>query len=88
MRISVLGSLDAELKGIPILPTAAKPRQILALLAIYANQVLPVSALMQEIWGDAPPRSALTTLQTYILQLGAAWRRRWTESPAAPRNCC
>lgn len=69
MRIFVLGSLDAELKGVPILPTAAKPRQILTLLAIYANQVLPVSALMEEIWGDAPPRSALTTLQTYILQL-------------------
>ncbi|MET7656632.1 MULTISPECIES: AfsR/SARP family transcriptional regulator [unclassified Streptomyces] len=69
MRIFVLGSLDAELRGIPILPTAAKPRQILTLLAIYANQVLPVSALMEEIWGDNPPRSALTTLQTYILQL-------------------
>ncbi|MFF2848489.1 BTAD domain-containing putative transcriptional regulator [Streptomyces sp. NPDC058001] len=69
MRIFVLGSLDAELRGVPILPTAAKPRQILTLLAIYANQVLPVSALMEEIWGDAPPRSALTTLQTYILQL-------------------
>jgi len=69
MRISVLGSLDAELNGVPILPTAAKPRQMLALLAIYANQVLPVPTLMEEIWGDAPPRSALTTLQTYILQL-------------------
>ena len=69
MRIRVLGSLDAELNGVSILPTAAKPRQILTLLAIYANQVLPVSALMEEIWGDAPPCSALTTLQTYILQL-------------------
>ncbi len=69
MQIRLLGSLHAELNGVPILPTAGKPRQILALLAIHANQVVPVSSLMEEIWGADPPRSALTTLQTYILQL-------------------
>ncbi|MER6347566.1 AfsR/SARP family transcriptional regulator [Streptomyces sp. NPDC001595] len=75
MQIQVLGSFDAELRGVSILPTAGKPRQILALLAIHANQVLPVSALMEEIWGDVPPRSALTTLQTYILQLRRCMER-------------
>ncbi|MEU4996471.1 AfsR/SARP family transcriptional regulator [Streptomyces sp. NPDC086554] len=69
MEIRVLGSFEAELNGVSMLPTASKPRQILALLALYSNQVLPVSALMEEIWTAEPPRSALTTLQTYILQL-------------------
>ncbi|MBY8886390.1 AfsR/SARP family transcriptional regulator [Streptomyces sp. PTM05] len=74
MDIKVLGPLSAETGGVSIVPTAGKPRQILALLAVYANQVLPVPTLMEEIWGSEMPRSALTTLQTYILQL----RRRLT----------
>jgi SARP family transcriptional regulator, regulator of embCAB operon len=69
MEIKALGALTAEVRGQSVVPTAAKPRQILALLAVHANQVLPVPTLMEEIWGHDLPRSALTTLQTYILQL-------------------
>ncbi|MFJ8649645.1 BTAD domain-containing putative transcriptional regulator [Streptomyces sp. NPDC093546] len=59
-----------------IVPTAGKPRQILALLAIRAGRVVQVETLMAELWGNAIPRSAATTLQTYILQL----RRKLTEA--------
>nr|WP_206327185.1 AfsR/SARP family transcriptional regulator [Streptomyces sp. S3(2020)] len=55
--------------GISITPTAPKPRQVLALLALHADRVVPVSALIEELWGTTPPRSARTTLQTYVLQL-------------------
>ncbi len=57
--------------GGSIVPSAGgKPRQILALLALYpGGRVMPVPTLMEEIWSTAPPQSALTTLQTYILQL-------------------
>ncbi|AZQ74563.1 MULTISPECIES: AfsR/SARP family transcriptional regulator [Streptomyces] len=74
MEISLLGPLTAEVRGASVVPTAAKPRQILALLGIHANRVLPVRTLMEEIWGAEPPHSALATLHTYILQL----RRRLT----------
>ncbi|MDX2596050.1 MULTISPECIES: AfsR/SARP family transcriptional regulator [Streptomyces] len=69
MEIKVLGPLMAETGGTSIVPSAGKPRQILALLSVYTNQVVPVPTLMEEIWGGDMPRSALTTLQTYILQL-------------------
>ncbi|MCX4554452.1 AfsR/SARP family transcriptional regulator (plasmid) [Streptomyces sp. NBC_01387] len=69
MRIQVLGPLSAEVNGESIVPTAGKPRQILSLLALYPGRVMPVATLMEEIWGSEPPQSALTTLQTYILQL-------------------
>ncbi|MEV3915015.1 AfsR/SARP family transcriptional regulator [Streptomyces canus] len=69
MRIQVLGPLNAEVNGVSIVPTAGKPRQILSLLALYPGRVIPVKTLMEEIWGMEPPQSALTTLQTYILQL-------------------
>lgn len=69
VEIQVLGPLSAEVNGGTVVPTAAKPRQILSLLALYPGRVMPVSMLMEEIWGTQPPQSALTTLQTYILQL-------------------
>lgn len=69
MDIDILGTLDARENGASIAPTAPKPRQVLALLALYADQVVPVAALIEELWGDNPPRSARTTLQTYVLQL-------------------
>ncbi|MFE0464056.1 BTAD domain-containing putative transcriptional regulator [Kitasatospora sp. NPDC058965] len=69
MEINVLGPLSAHAAGGSIVPSAGKPRQVLALLALYANQVVPVPTLMEELWGADMPRSGLTTLQTYILHL-------------------
>ncbi|MFD9336905.1 BTAD domain-containing putative transcriptional regulator [Streptomyces sp. NPDC060028] len=71
MDITVLGALAVRVNGVSITPTAPKPRQVLALLALHADQVVPVSALTEELWAGKPPRSARTTLQTYVLQLRA-----------------
>lgn len=69
MEVNVLGPVTAHVNGRSIRPTAAKPRQILALLALHPRQVVSASTLIEELWADRPPRSARTTLQTYILQL-------------------
>ncbi|MBT3154615.1 AfsR/SARP family transcriptional regulator [Streptomyces sp. CHD11] len=69
MDIEVLGALSVREHGISITPTAPKPRQVLALLALHADRVVQVSSLIEELWDDEPPRSARTTLQTYVLQL-------------------
>ncbi|CAL9564338.1 Transcriptional regulatory protein EmbR [Streptomyces sp. enrichment culture] len=76
MEFGVLGPLEARMHDTSVVPTAGKPRQILALLAIRAGRVVQVETLMAELWGNAIPRSAATTLQTYILQL----RRKLTEA--------
>jgi DNA-binding SARP family transcriptional activator len=69
MEVKVLGPLEAQVDGRSITPTAGKPRQVLALLALEAGQVVIVPTLIEELWGTRPPRSALTTLQTYVLHL-------------------
>ncbi|EYT81764.1 MULTISPECIES: AfsR/SARP family transcriptional regulator [unclassified Streptomyces] len=69
MKIQILGPLSAEVNGGSIVPSAGKPRQLLSLLALYPGRVMPVPTLMEELWSTEPPASALTTLQTYILQL-------------------
>ncbi|MBE4741613.1 MULTISPECIES: AfsR/SARP family transcriptional regulator [Streptomyces] len=69
MDIEVLGALSVRENGVSVVPTAPKPRQVLALLALNADQVVSVATLIEELWGETPPRSARTTLQTYVLQL-------------------
>jgi SARP family transcriptional regulator, regulator of embCAB operon len=69
MSIELLGPLSVRLGSVPIMPGAAKQRQILALLALNAGRVVTMSTLTEELWGDHPPPSAATTLQTYILEL-------------------
>jgi DNA-binding SARP family transcriptional activator len=69
VKVRILGPLHAETGGVPVVPTAAKTRQILALLALHPGQPVPVTTLLEEMWGRTPPRSAHTTLQTYILRL-------------------
>jgi DNA-binding SARP family transcriptional activator len=39
------------------------------MLLVHFDQVVPVSALISELWEDDPPVSCLTTLQTYVLNL-------------------
>jgi DNA-binding SARP family transcriptional activator len=67
--IDILGPLAAREGGGSVAPTAAKPRKVLAMLAVHADQVVPMASLFEELWGEDIPRSANTTVQTYILHL-------------------
>ncbi|MFD4600262.1 BTAD domain-containing putative transcriptional regulator [Streptomyces sp. NPDC058464] len=69
MDIGILGALDVRENGVPIIPTAPKPRQVLAVLALHADRAVTVGTLTEELWGRQPPRSARPTLQTYIMHL-------------------
>jgi DNA-binding SARP family transcriptional activator len=68
MEIRVLGSLTVNCDGRSAVPSAPKPRQVAGVLLLNANRVVTVAALARELWGEEPPPSASTTLQTYILQ--------------------
>lgn len=70
MEINVLGPLEAWQNGRSVVPTARKPRQVLSLLAVSAGRMVPVPALVEELWGfEQAPRSATQVVQTYILRL-------------------
>jgi DNA-binding SARP family transcriptional activator len=81
--IDVLGALDVRENGVSVAPTAPKPRQVLALLALHADRVVPVASLIEELWSGRPPRSARTTLQTYVLQLREHIAVALAEEPTA-----
>jgi SARP family transcriptional regulator, regulator of embCAB operon len=69
VEIKVLGPLEVSVGGVSIVPTASKPTQLLAMLALNAGHVVTQAALTDEIWDYQPPRSGVPTLHTYILKL-------------------
>ena len=69
MRVGLLGPLTLSRGSTLITPSAPKLRQVLSLLVLQANSVTRVDQLVEELWEERPPPSALTTVQTYIYQL-------------------
>ncbi len=69
MQVGLLGPLTLRRGGALITPSAPKLRQVLSLLVLQANSVTRVDQLVEELWEESPPPSALTTVQTYIYQL-------------------
>ncbi|MEW2418692.1 AfsR/SARP family transcriptional regulator [Streptomyces sp. NPDC046866] len=72
MRFRVLGPLEVTAPGTggaALAPRAAKIRVVLAALLVRANETVSVDGLIDELWGEHPPRTAMTTLQVYVSQL-------------------
>ncbi len=69
VEIKVLGPLEVSVAGNSIVPSASKPSQLLAMLALNAGKIVTVNSLTEEIWECHPPRSGIPTLQTYVLKL-------------------
>ena len=69
MEYRVLGPLEVY-DGQGSLPLAgAKQRALLALLLVHANHVLSRDRLIDELWGDEPPETAVQSLQVYVSRL-------------------
>jgi DNA-binding SARP family transcriptional activator len=70
MEFRILGPvevLDEAGKSIDL--GGQRQRALLAALLIRAGKVVPVDRLVYELWGEQPPRTALTSLQNSISQL-------------------
>jgi DNA-binding SARP family transcriptional activator len=68
-EIKVLGALEVSINGISVVPNASKPRHLLAMLAMNVGKLVTSSSLKEELWANNSPRSASSTLQTYVLHL-------------------
>lgn len=72
VEYSVLGPLFVGFHGRSVLPSAPKPKQLLALFVLSANSVVTTGVCVEELWGSEPPSTAGSTLQTYVLQIRKA----------------
>ncbi|MGD0062335.1 MAG: BTAD domain-containing putative transcriptional regulator [Streptosporangiaceae bacterium] len=69
MKFRLLGPLEVRVgddwKGIG----APKWRSVLAALLINSGQIVSADALIDEVWGDAPPAKAANLISIYVLRL-------------------
>lgn len=80
--VEVLGHVTLKVGDERRTPSAPKARQVLALLLVNANRMVSIDVLIEELWAEQPPRSALSALQTYVFQLRQLLRKiRPGESP-------
>ncbi|WP_367045387.1 AfsR/SARP family transcriptional regulator [Streptomyces sp. Je 1-332] len=69
MLIGVLGPLVASVGETSIVPSAAKPRQLLALLGANLGRPVGMGEIVEELWDGSPPRGPSQVVQTYVKQL-------------------
>ncbi|WP_372410325.1 BTAD domain-containing putative transcriptional regulator [Streptomyces luteireticuli] len=69
MRFNLLGQLQVHDEGRILTPQAHKLRVLLAALLVHHHTVLSIDVLIDELWPQGPPRTALQALRVYISQL-------------------
>jgi DNA-binding SARP family transcriptional activator/tetratricopeptide (TPR) repeat protein len=80
LRIQVLGSLRVWRDGGELDLGPPGRRAVLGLLALAGGETVTTRELVEALWGDRPPHSAVNVLQTHVKHL-----RRLLEPDRAPR---
>jgi DNA-binding SARP family transcriptional activator len=65
----ILGPLEVSDETGPLLLGGQKQRAVLALLVVDAGRVVSTDHLVDALWGEQPPRTAVTSLQNFVSQL-------------------
>src|SRR5215217_1700069 len=66
MEIRLLDLVELRLHGDHVALGAAKPRAVLAMLALHANERVSADRLAEGLWGEQPPPSAAKMVQIYV----------------------
>ena len=72
MQIKILGPLEVLVEGRLVELRGQKQRELLAILVVHANDVVSADRLIDALWSESPPASALKTLQAYVSRLRKA----------------
>jgi DNA-binding SARP family transcriptional activator len=69
MEFRLLGPLEVAAHDRTLALGGVKPRSLLAILLLHANEVVSVDRLIDELWGDAPPPTAAKSIQVHVSHL-------------------
>ncbi len=72
MEFGILGPLAVWREGRELRLGGAKQRSVLALLLLRANELVPTARLVDELWGEQPPPTAVKAVQVHVSQLRKA----------------
>src|SRR6478672_12739952 len=69
MEVLLLGLVEASRDGHAVPLGGAKPRALLAMLALHANTPVSADRLIEGLWGEQPPATAPKLVQMLVSQL-------------------
>jgi DNA-binding SARP family transcriptional activator len=69
VRYGVLGSLTVWEDARELALGGPKQRALLAAMLLRPNELAPTARLVDELWGEQPPPTAVKTVQVYVSQL-------------------
>ena len=72
LEFRILGPLEVSADGRSVPLGGVKPRAVLAVLALHANQPVSAERLAVAVWGEEVPPSAVKTIQVYVARLRKA----------------
>src|SRR5438105_13375910 len=72
IEFRILGPLEVELDGQLLSLGPPKQRALLAWLLLHANRVASRDRIVDALWGERPPETAVSALQGYIAGLRKA----------------
>ena len=69
LRVQLLGPLQVERDGQPVALGGRAQRALLARLLLEPGRTVPVSRLVEDLWGENAPASASKMIQIYVSML-------------------
>ena len=69
LEFRILGPLEVLDDGAPVPLGGRNQRAVLTLLLLRANEAVSTERLVDQLWGENPPRTATTSLQNTVVQL-------------------
>ena len=71
VSFNVLGPLEAVRDGVAVPLGGPRPRAVLAALLLAGGRPVHIDTLVDAVWGDRPPGTAVKTVQKYVSHLRA-----------------
>ena len=72
LEVRLLGPLEVRRDGQLLKLGGAKPRTLLADLALHLGETVSIDRLIDDLWGEHPPDSAQHAVEVYVSQLRKA----------------
>ena len=73
MEFRILGPLEVVDEERQVALPSGKPAALLAVLLLRANEIVPADVLVDQLWGERPPKSAGHLVHVYVSQLRKAF---------------
>ncbi|MFL6072427.1 MAG: BTAD domain-containing putative transcriptional regulator [Mycobacteriales bacterium] len=72
VRFQLLGPVEARWEGRPLALGPPRQRSVLAALLVEVHRPVPLSLLVDRVWGQAPPATAAELVYVYVSRLRRA----------------